>query len=62
MISDICLKDVGTPILELCQRNVAQNIADMELHGDVLVRELNWLTPFSKYKNVMHIKPKAIQW
>lgn len=40
-------KDVGTRILDICQRNVDRNNSDTEPHGDVLVRGLNWHTPFS---------------
>lgn len=35
--------DTGKSILDICQRNVKQNVA---AEGIVLVRELNWHTPF----------------
>lgn len=36
--------DTGKSILDICQRNVKKNV---DTEGIVLVRELNWHTPFA---------------
>ena len=41
----IMMKDTGKSILNICQRNVQRNADTPE---NVLVRELNWHTPFQK--------------
>ena len=40
-------KDTGMPIMDICQRNVERNKLDIESHSEVIVRELNWHSPFS---------------
>ena len=41
-----CPADVGKKLLEMCQRNIQRNLADLNHTGSVIVRELDWREPF----------------
>lgn len=49
----LILPDTGQKILELCQRNIERNVTEIECAGDVKVRDLNWLHPFSDCRKLL---------
>ena len=38
--------DVGNKVLDICHRNVSRNLLDLELPGEIRVKELDWMKPF----------------
>ena len=37
--------DIGDKVLDLCQRNVERNLSELDVTGNVFVRELEWTKP-----------------
>ena len=44
-------KDIGSQVLDISQRNVHRNLQDLELAGEIRVKELDWRTPFHPNSN-----------
>ena len=46
------IKDIGSQVLDICQRNVHRNLQDLEpVAGEIRVKELDWRTPFDPNSN-----------
>ena len=45
------MKDIGSQVLDICQRNVHRNLQDLDLAGEIHVKELDWRTPFDPNSN-----------
>ena len=37
--------DIGDKVLDLCQRNIERNLSELDVTGNVFVRELEWTKP-----------------
>ena len=44
-------QDVGSQVLDVCQRNVHRNLQGLELAGEISVKELDWRKPFDPDSN-----------
>ena len=48
--------DTGDEVLDLCQRNIERNLSELDVTGNVFVRELEWTKPYqssSRYPTLL---------
>ena len=48
--------DTGDKVLDLCQRNIERNLSELDVTGNVFVRELEWTKPYqssSRYPTLL---------